>query len=142
MENTSISIGLIKAYQNTEYQFSSEKGLGRLYIDSHCQDLESLMRSNEYDSACFISAFNPFSVERSQVDNFKANEELRKEISALGLTYHDGIGVDPSGEWEGEPSFLIMGISRTESMRLGNKYGQNAIVWIDSRAIPKLILLR
>ena len=56
--------------------------------------------------------------------------------------YFDGIGSDPSGEWEGEPSFLILGISKKSAKELGTKYRQNAIVWCDTDCMAELLLLR
>ena len=37
---------------------------------------------------------------------------------------------------------LSLGISLELGSQIGTKYGQNAIVWAGSDAIPKLVLLR
>ena len=58
--------------------------------------------------------------------------------------YHvvNGLGSDPTDQWEGEPSFFVMGISLPEAKIFGRKYRQNAIVWCDASCIPVLITLR
>jgi hypothetical protein len=54
----------------------------------------------------------------------------------------DGFGQDPAGQWDGEDSFLVLGISLEAAKKLGSQFEQNAIVWADSNAVPKLFLLR
>ena len=71
-------------------------------------------------------------------------ERLRDEILSLELRpgqLIEGIGIDPSGEWPAEKSFLALGLDLETSRALGREFGQNAIVWAGADAIPRLILL-
>ena len=56
--------------------------------------------------------------------------------------YHEGMGEHPSGQWPGEPSFLILGLPLDAAKQLGARHEQNAIVWCGTDAVPQLILLR
>jgi hypothetical protein len=51
------------------------------------------------------------------------------------------MGHDTNSDWR-EASVLALGISLELGSQFGIKYGQNAIVWAGSDAIPKLVLLR
>jgi hypothetical protein len=53
-----------------------------------------------------------------------------------------GKGVDPAGEWPGEPSLLILSINLEAADVLGRAFRQNAFVWASADAIPQLVLLR
>lgn len=68
--------------------------------------------------------------------------KLKSELDLRSLTYFNGFGKHPSGEWPAEPSFLVLGISLEASKVLGKKYDQNAVVWCGLDAIPELVLLK
>lgn len=58
------------------------------------------------------------------------------------MKFIDGFGQDPEGKWSREESFLVLSIGVEAAKKLGNQFEQNAIVWVDSNAILKLIFLR
>ncbi|MBI0412378.1 MAG: DUF3293 domain-containing protein, partial [Nitrosospira sp.] len=41
-----------------------------------------------------------------------------------------------------EKGFLAVGVDLVTAQRLGDQYGQNAILWADEDAVPRLVLLR
>ena len=45
-------------------------------------------------------------------------------------------------KWPAEPSFLALGIDLVTAKILGRHFDQNALVWINDDAIPRLVLLR
>jgi hypothetical protein len=53
-----------------------------------------------------------------------------------------GIGTNPSGTWLGEAGYLALGLDLASSRHIGEKFLQNAIIWADEDAVPRLILLR
>jgi hypothetical protein len=73
--------------------------------------------------------------------NEAAQAQLEAELTALGLPFLRGEGVDPSGSWPGEPSVLVLGITEEEARRLGRRYGQNAIVVAGRDAVARLVML-
>jgi hypothetical protein len=52
------------------------------------------------------------------------------------------MGFDPSGNWPAEKSFLALGLDLEVSRALGAEFQQNAVLWANADAIPRLILLR
>ena len=139
--STNLPPDLIKAYKNTDFTVKSEVPFS-LKIDVFNEHLVLIYREYSVNTACFITAYNPFGETVSQTDNSIAQQHLLKDIEASELPYFKGIGSDPSGEWEGEPSFLALGISKKSAEALGIKYIQNAIVWCADDCTPELLLLR
>jgi hypothetical protein len=93
-------------------------------------------------SAAFITACNPYSRSTSSEENEARGRRLRLDIQRLGLTHFEGQGRDPSGQWPPEDSLLVLGLSRESALELGARYEQNALLWADTDAVPRLLLLR
>ena len=49
---------------------------------------------------------------------------------------------DPIGAWPEEKSFLALGVGEDTARKLGNRFRQDAVVWVRSDAVPRLLLLR
>lgn len=111
-------------------------------IDHACAQLLLLHRHHQVASSAFITAWNPYSNQLSQEQNNLRQEQLRKNMQNDGFIVYAGEGKHPSGNWEGEDSLLILGISLEEAKAEGVRWGQNAIVWSDADAIPQLMLLK
>ena len=136
-----LSKEMINAYKKTNYEVFTEQ-LFTLNIDIFSERLSSIYKENSVKTACFITAYNPFSEKLTLEDNKAFQEKLLQNIIHSGNQFFEGIGVDPKGEWEGEPSFLILGISKEEAIEKGKEFKQNALVWCNKNCIPQLILLR
>ncbi|MFM7759355.1 MAG: DUF3293 domain-containing protein [Burkholderiaceae bacterium] len=89
-----------------------------------------------------MTACNPFSQDLGPAENHRRQVELAKEIGRRGFEYLDGVGQHPSGDWPGEPSFLILGLELEAAKSLGQSLEQNAIVWCGANGVPELVLLR
>ncbi len=130
---------LYLAYENTHYK--TELGV-TLRINHISADLDGILESNQLDSACYITAWNPFSKSFLDKDNKAANIRLKKEL--LKLVSSDklinGIGVDASGEWPGEESFLVLGLGEKAATNLAVIFGQNAYVLYEVGVGANLIL--
>jgi hypothetical protein len=116
-----------------------------LHIDEYSPPLSRLFAASGHRCAAFITASNPFSVPHSVEENLAACARLRDELlcrSCRAEQILDGEGRDITGTWPGERSFLVLGLDLETSMQLGGEFGQNALVWADEDAIPRLILLR
>ena len=104
--------------------------------------LERLLKKTGTHEGCYITAYNPESKVTSDQQNISANKSLYAEIQKKNAVFYEGIGLDPNSEWEGEPSFLVLGITFDEAKIIGKKFKQNAIVYFDRTCIPELILLK
>jgi hypothetical protein len=159
---SAISDELVAAYLSTCYRVrlpappalksvagaSFASGRGRIFdlcVDQHSAPLSQLFAVSGYRCATFITASNPFSVTHSAEENFAACARLRDELlrrSCCPQQILDGEGLDPTGAWPGERSFLVLGLDLETSMLLGREFAQNALVWANEDAFPRLILLR
>jgi len=66
---------------------------------------------------------------------------LTKELRNRSLKFLDGVGEHPSGDWPGEASVLVLGMSLEAVKSLGQRYEQNAIVWLALMACHSLYCL-
>ncbi len=139
--NSLIPPDTIQAYRETDYRVVSEPPL-ELRINEFNKSLAALYKVNRANCCCYITAYNPLSHIISDASNADRQSQLATDIQNRGLIFFEGMGKHPSGEWPGEPSFLVLGIALEAAKSLGNKYEQNAIVWCGSDAVPQLILLR
>jgi|MesohylFT_1024984.scaffolds.fasta_scaffold08657_2 hypothetical protein len=136
-----ISLETIKAYRETNFNVFTSIPF-TLKVDSFSSELLALYAFNSSNNCVFITACNPFSEVVSDEKNAHLQSNFEKYLKDAKLSYVIGEGKHPSGDWEGESSFLVFGLGIDESKRLGIELKQNAIVWCDSDAVPKLILLR
>ena len=65
---------------------------------------------------------------------------LEHELDAWGLPWLRGEGVDPAGDWPGEPSLLVLGLDEAAARALARRFGQNAIVCAAADAVPHLVI--
>ena len=131
----------IKAYLETDYCVSGEPPfVFRVGVAN--ESLAGLYRQFQASSAVYVTAFNPFSQDIGEVANAAKQAELAKDLNQRSLTFFEGVGKHPSGDWPAEPSYFVLGLSLEAAKALGEKYNQNAIVWCGADAIPELVLLR
>lgn len=138
---TNLSPELISAYEATNFHVKADPSF-TLNLGKPCEELKAIFKKKNISSAAFITAWNPYSKSLSEEENQARNDQLRNELIIRSLKFIDGFGQDPLGQWSGEDSFLVLGIDLEASKKLGIQFEQNAIIWSDSDAVPKLILLR
>jgi hypothetical protein len=141
MMNSSISPTLVDAYLHAEYQVQTTPAFV-LKIGCYSPELKALYDASHENSAAFITAFNPASQALTLAENVSRNQALEQLIAALHCDYVHGTGKCADDAGIGELSFLVLGIDQDTATVLGQKFGQNAIVWCASNALPQLLLLK
>lgn len=136
-----IDRNMVQAYLETEYRVEADPPL-TLKIGQAHPGLAALHRAYQVQTSAFITAWNPFSQKHPEADNNARQAAFKADLDALELVSVPGIGQHPSNEWKGEPSLLVLGISRQQATDLGDRLEQNAIVWCGPDAVPELVLLR
>lgn len=139
--NSTIQNNLILAYNETDFIVDLDPQL-TMHIAEYNEELLNLYKLYNVNSCAFITAYNPYSEITSDSQNVQRNQVLFNELKSKELFFLNGEGKHPSGNWPGEASYLILGISVDESKELGSKYEQNAIIWCGQDVIPQLVLLR
>lgn len=137
---TSLNQNLIESYLKTNYEVHVEPQYV-LRIGNQSAEFADYLRNSTYSSAAYITAYNPYGESLMDHENEKRSKSLYDDIVSFGYSPILGIGRDPKGLWPGEKSYLIPGITFDEAMMLGNKYEQNAILWIGDSAYVQLLLL-
>ncbi len=139
--NSEIDSSTIAAYRSAHYVVFADNPF-TLRVGEISTELADLLSLKNVSCAAFITACNPFSNICTENDNLTAQNALLSDLLEIGFYIIPGIGKDPDGLWPGEQSFLALGISLEQATILGSKYGQNAIIWIDSDLRPSLVLLQ
>lgn len=132
---------LIGKYLATQYQVWIDTSAVTLQIGCQSAPLVALLRATDNRSAVYVTACNPASKLASPEENQSAMVRLYEKLTRYSNHIYRGAGIDPAGEWPAEESLLSLGIDLPLARRIGSEFGQNAIIWIDSAAIPHLVLL-
>lgn len=139
---SSLSEELISSYLATQYQVWINASLVTLQIGCQSAPLVTLLQATGNHCAAYITACNPGSRITPSEENQAAMAGLYEKLTCYSNHIYQGASIDPSGEWPAEESLLALGIDLSAAKNIGRQLGQNAIVWMDSAAIPRLVLLR
>lgn len=142
MTRPTVSQQLVDSYVNTIYRIDTTPKPICLSINEFSQPLALLLQKTNRQGSAIISAYNPLSRQLFDAQNLQAHEQLRLYLHNHAYSYTEGRNIDPTGQWPTEKSFFVSGIDLNTAQALGHQFKQNAIVWIDSDAIPRLMLLR
>jgi hypothetical protein len=130
---------IIQAYRETNYQVHAAEPF-TLRISEVCAACDALMDAHKTATAAYLTAWNPFSQRRTDVENARAQEVLGAELAAESILVLPGDGVGRIGHWPPEPSLFALGISRDKAFSFAQKYQQNAFVWIERGKPAELVL--
>jgi hypothetical protein len=140
---TELSRTLVNSYRTALYRVVLAPSQSFvLKIKKKSAELEALMKKHSLLTAAYVTAYNSRGKQTEPLVNTRQQKLLLGDIRRTGLPFWEGFGEDETGRWKSEPSFLILGISLADAETLGERYGQNAIVWMENDYVPQLILLR
>lgn len=129
------------AYRATLYRVRAGDAPFELRVDAFSARLAALMRMHGVATAAYLTAYNPRSVVTAEAANRAANERLRAALLAADAFIFCGEAIDPAGRWPAEPSFLALGLALATARELGTRFMQNAILFADDDAVPRLVWL-
>lgn len=138
---SAIEPSTLRAYEQTEYRVHGSIA-AILQVGVRSAPLARLHQLHRTNCSAFITACNPLGKLVDDALNAQRQAALAAQLSQQGYMAIAGIGQHPTGAWAPEPSYLVLGLTRTAAQHLGRQFEQNAIVWADADAIPQLILLR
>lgn len=130
-DQSKLPADLIAAYKSTLFQVYCGDEVITLKVGEKGENLRGLFEKHSVNFACYITAYNPYGRMLSKQENEARNERLKTELVSRYPIY-EGVGLDPNGEWEGEASFLALGITRNIAEVLATGFEQNAVVIVDS----------
>ena len=132
---------LIQAYEQTDYRVSSALPF-ILKIGKWSEELRDIYNKYGYQTAAFLTAFNPYSEVVTDTQNEAAHNHLTEGLSKKSVLVLEGVGQDSKKTWPPEKSVLVLGLTMSDARYIGNRCRQNAFVWADADAVPRLVLLR
>lgn len=140
---TTLSKELINNYLAAWYQVRIDTtSLIMLRIGSQSKSVATLLQATRSQNAAYITACNPTSQMAMPEENQSATIRLHEQLARYSNHIYPGESIDPSGKWPAEASFLALGIDLATIVTIGHVFGQNAIVWMNTDTIPRLVLLR
>lgn len=122
-----IDEGLISAYLRTRYVVWAPRFTIR--IGERHPGLDAWLGGKSW---AFITAWNPGSQPLPEEENRRRQSELEDVLREGMWKYYPGAGVPEEEGWPAEESFLVAGISLSEALELGKRFGQNAVLWGES----------
>ena len=131
---------LIQAYEDTDYCVSCVLPFV-LKIGKESKELRDLYDKYGYQTAAFLTAFNPYSELVTATQNEAAHKHLMEDLYKKSVMVLEGVGQDSKKEWPPEISVLVLGLTMGDARDIGKKFRQNAFVWADAGAVPRLVLL-
>ena len=124
-------------YELAEYLIEDDPPI-RFEIGVAHQGLGLLLISFGVEEAVWLTAYNPKGQRRDEEANLDDQMRLLGQIEDARLNYFVGHSMDASGDWY-EPSYLVLGLTEAEGMRLGRDFGQLAIIGVDAEGSTRLI---
>jgi len=117
-----------QAYLETHYCVHGDPPM-TLHVGVANEPLAAFYKAMHVNCCAFITACNPYSQKLEDSDNAERHQALAHELNQLGLKLIESTGQHPSNLWPVEVGFLVWGLSMEESMKLGTRHEQNAIIW-------------
>ena len=135
---------LQQAYRNALYQVDTTKSAvaQTLRVGERNDWLGQQLGRQSIQAACYLTACNPWGQILEPAENAARMRALRQELDSEGWQYLDGSGQDPLGHWPAEDSVLIWGMDADTARQWGRRWQQNAVLWSDADARPRLLWLR
>jgi Protein of unknown function (DUF3293) len=120
---------LLEAYRRTDFIAETPEGRLSLRIGERSTELDALLAVHGVATWVYVTAFNPGSLPSPPDENRARQRELERYVAELGLVSYPGEGIADNGRWLPEPSLLVLGVGRNDATRLGQQFGQLAVVY-------------
>jgi Protein of unknown function (DUF3293) len=138
-----ITAELRRAYLETDYRVGQGGQSFVLRIGEASPRLARLLAERGMASAVGITAHNPRSRILGREVNEAAHQRLLQKLDVeLGRATLEGMNEGRGGLWPPEKSLLVPGMSLLEGLALAREFDQNAIVYADGDAVPRLAFCR
>jgi hypothetical protein len=130
---------LLGAYRRTKFIVDQSDGETIIRHGECNHDIDKMLSEHAVRSGTFITAHNPHSQRFSDDENHSRHLALIADIEKRGFPYLTGRGIG-TDDWPPEESLFVLGMSRNLASTLGRKYGQLAIVWVETGRTAEVVL--
>lgn len=126
------------AYRATTYRVFLPQGAVDLRINTANPVLADWLAANGVERWAIVTAFNPRSDRQSVAENLQRQSALEVVLLEDGLEPFAGENVADDDAWLPEDTCFVPGIDLPKAMALASQFGQNAIVYGEMDALPRL----
>jgi len=119
---------LESAYRATTYRVFLPGGGCDLRLGVVSETLRCWLETAGTARFAILTAHNPGSEDVESEENLLRQAQLECALLELGYEPYAGENVADDDSWPAEESCFVPGISVTEALALGERYGQNAII--------------
>jgi|GEM_PF-378778 O-acetyl-ADP-ribose deacetylase (regulator of RNase III) len=129
---------LLEPYFETLFICDQHPG-SPLQFGRFSQYWQDIFATESINSLGVITAYNPFSKQNDNANNVKYQERLFKRLKQDGFELFNGVGMSQDGQWQ-EPSFFVFDMDEAKLIEYLVSFEQTGGLWMDSEALPKLVL--
>lgn len=119
---------LERAYRATRYTATRDGETISIAVGEPLARLDSWLDAARVSEWAYITACNPRSRRLAPEENALRMAALVVDLGVIGWPLVHGAGVPSEGDWDSEPSVLVLGLSRPAALELARRYEQHAIV--------------
>jgi len=130
---------LLDAYKRTKFIVDQPDGEIIIRHGRRNHDIDKMLSKHAVRSGTFITAHNPHPQRLSDDENHNRHLSLIADIEKQGFPYFTGRGIG-ADNWPAEESLFVLGMNRDPASMLGRKYGQLAIVWVETGRAAEVVL--
>lgn len=142
IETTLIRLDKVRAYLATSYRICQQGQEIVLTIGQRSEALREVFARHGAARGALITAYNPLGAMQHDRLNDAAHAQLAARLKELGVEVIEGWSGDEGSNWPAEPSYFALGLDLERAKAVGKLFVQDAIVWVEADAVPRLILLR
>ena len=118
-----------RAYERTRFCIDEDARPRFCFMTgSRNKKLEALLRRHGTTRWAFITAWNPASVVLDREENDARQATLRRQVETDGFAVITGEGVGEDPGWLPEASLLILGMHPGQAVKVGQQFGQLAVL--------------
>ncbi|QKX06434.1 DUF3293 domain-containing protein [Aquimarina sp. TRL1] len=132
---------LYNAYLETTYQISQGSLPISLKIGHKNGRFKKWCEEKKVLSWAIITAYNPYSMLCSNVENENRQQILKTYLVQNKLCSINALGVPADANWEAEKSLFIYNLTIDKAKQIGKLFEQNAIVYGNILTPPRLCVL-
>jgi hypothetical protein len=129
---------LERAYRATDYHVRLPAGDIILRVDQAAPGLEAWLAREHFECWAILTAWNPGSRLRPEMENRACQEALRHLLLARGLRIFPGENRAQGGNWPAEATFFVPALAQEAALDLGRAFGQHAVLWGKIGVLPCL----
>ena len=130
---------LLEAFRATTYRAYAPNDDLSLRVGHGNPSLDALLDRTAHTRWTYLTAFNPGGQMRGEPENIVAQKKLLDVLIKGSWIFYPGETTADDDQWPPEPSFLVLGMTRSDGVALAQKFAQAAILYGQKGSVAQLI---